>query len=426
VRRSREPTAGWSSGWSSGSGLVLIAVLLVALTMRAPILAVAPALSDVKATLHIGAGTAGLFTTIPVLCFGLGTPVALGLARRSGLDRSVLIGLIATAAGVLLRSAGGLAAALLGTLVIGLAITIGNVLVPVIIGRDFPGRISLVTASYTSALNVGSVLATTLSAPLADAFGWRPSLACWAFFAVLAAGVWRLASRRRSSPPPTDLEPLPSPIPTREQSELRERPQPEPAANQTPLWRRPLVVGMTVVFAGQSFSYYGISAWLPTLLSDDLGLSSGSAGASSSIFQLVALVGAFAVPAMIAGRLSPRFVLLTVCTAWIILPLGLAFAPSWWAVWCSFGGFAQGGGFTVIVSVIVARATDMRDSRRMSGAVQGVGYTLGATGPFAVGSVHSLAGDWLTPMLMVAGAVVMMAIAGSIGVGSPRPAVRAG
>ena len=380
--------------------------------MRAPIIAVAPSIRAVEKDLSIGAGTAGLLTTIPVLCFGLGTPLVLLLVRRSGINGAVLIALAGTLTGVLLRSAGGLALALTGTLIMGLAITIGNVVIPVIIGRDFPGLTTTVTAAYTCALNVGSMLATTLSAPMTRYLGWRGSLAAWGLLALLAAVVWWPAVHRRPSAPARP------PVPTSGGTAIREVPAEPIGPAPRPLWRRPLVVGMVLAFAGQSFSYYGVSAWLPSLLSDDLGLSAGGAGASSSIFQVVALVGAFCVPAMIARRLSARFVLLVVCAAWITLPLGLALAPAWWPLWCGFGGAAQGGGFTVIFSVVVARAVDLRDSRMMSAAVQGVGYCLGATGPFVVGFVHSASASWLAPMLVVAAAVVLMATAGSVAIGS--------
>ena len=396
-------------------GLVLGGILLVALTMRAPIIAIAPSLSVVRDDLGIGAGTAGLFTTIPVLCFGLGTPLVLALVRRTGINTAVLVGLAGTVLGIAVRSAGGLTVALIGTLIMGLSITVGNVVIPVIIGRDFPGRAPTVTAAYSSALNVGSMLASTLSAPLTGLVGWRVSLAAWALFAVLAGLIWRPAARRAV---PVADEPATA---AAELDELAE----ETALPDRPMWRRPLVVGMVLTFASQSFSYYGVSAWLPTLLRDDLGLSAGSAGTSSSIFQVVALVGAFAVPAMIAGRLSARFVMLSVCAAWIALPLGLALAPALWPLWCFFGGAAQGGGFTVIFSVVVSRAKDIHDSRRTSATIQGVGYCIGATGPFVVGAVHSLSNGWTAPMLVVAGVIVLMAVGGSSAIGrSKAPTAR--
>ena len=72
----------------------------------------------------------------------------------------------------------------------GLAITIGNVVSPVIIGRDFRGRAATVTGSYTAALNVGTMITLSATGPLVDAFGWQIALAVWAVLPLLAAVVW--------------------------------------------------------------------------------------------------------------------------------------------------------------------------------------------------------------------------------------------
>ena len=69
-------------------------------------------------------------------------------ARSAGLIRhrpirtllAVTLSLLGVLAGTVLRSAGGAELAVLGTVVIGTAITVGNVVVPVIIHRDFPAR----------------------------------------------------------------------------------------------------------------------------------------------------------------------------------------------------------------------------------------------------------------------------------------------
>src|SRR3954471_7551536 len=99
-------------------------------------------------------------------------------------------------AGTLLRSLGSPGAAIAGTVVIGLGITVGNVVVPVVIGRDFPGATNVVTAAYTAALNLGSALTSALTAPLADLLGWRAALAAWGGLVAVAAVVWTAALRR--------------------------------------------------------------------------------------------------------------------------------------------------------------------------------------------------------------------------------------
>ncbi|MCU1603743.1 MAG: transporter, partial [Modestobacter sp.] len=178
-------------------------------------------------------------------------------------------------------------------------------------------------------------------------------------------------------------------------------------------WRRPVAWGLLIAFAGQGFSYYGITAWLPSLLADEQGLSRSAAGASSSLFQLVAIVGSFAVPALVAWWGRPSLVLLAVTGLWATLPLGLLFAPSLWPLWCSLAGAAQGGGITILFIAIVRRSRDLTESRRMSALVQGGGYTVAATGPLVIGALHDASGGWTVPLLVILGAVAVMAVAGA-------------
>jgi CP family cyanate transporter-like MFS transporter len=363
-------------------------VLLVALNLRGPLIAIAPVVGELRRDLHVGAGTVGLLTSIPVLCFGLAAPPASLLIARTGVHRAVVVSMVGVLLGTLLRSADGPATAIAGTVVMGLGITVGNVVVPVVIGRDFPGATSLVTAAYTAALNVGSTLTSALTAPLAGLVGWRWALAAWALLVAVATAVWTAALRRRVRRGPAD-DPAP----------------PGPRLPGPPLWRRAAAWGLTIAFAGQAFSYYGATAWLPSLLADTDGLSRSAAGASSSLFQVLAVAGAFAVPALVHWWRRPSLVLLAVTALWAAFPLGLLAAPGWWPLWCSLAGIAQGGGITVLFVAVVRRSRDLAENRRMSALVQGGGYVVAATGPLVVGAGHDVSGGWTVPLLVILRAV---------------------
>ncbi|HEV7871546.1 MAG TPA: MFS transporter, partial [Modestobacter sp.] len=323
---------GRGAGGAALPALLLAGVLLVALNMRGPLVAIAPVVDDLRRDLDVGAGTLGLLTSIPVLCFGLAAPLASLLIARTGVHRAVLVSMTGILAGTLLRSLGSPAAAIAGTVVIGLGITVGNVVVPVVIGRDFPGATNVVTAAYTAAMNLGSTLASALTAPLAELVGWQAALAAWGLLVVVATAVWTAALRRHVARA-VAAEAAGTAPPVR-----------PPAAPRGSVWRQPAAWGLTLAFAGQAFSYYGATAWLPTLLADENDMSRSAAGVSSSLFQVLAIVGAFSVPALVAWWKRPSLVLLAVTAAWVTLPIGLLVAPSLWALWCCLAGIAQGGG----------------------------------------------------------------------------------
>jgi CP family cyanate transporter-like MFS transporter len=108
------------------------------------------------------------------------------------MERVLLASLLVLAVGILLRSAGVVAALFLGTAILGAAIAVGNVLLPSLVKREFPERTGLMTSTYTTALAVSAAIAAGASFPIAYqvGIGWRGSLALWALLALVAAVAW--------------------------------------------------------------------------------------------------------------------------------------------------------------------------------------------------------------------------------------------
>jgi CP family cyanate transporter-like MFS transporter len=381
------------------AALLVTAILLLALNLRGPLVAVSAVVDPIRADLGIDAATAGLLTSLPVLCFGLATPLASALLARVGLARGVLVALVVLLAGIVVRSLDGLPAAITGTLLLGLAITAGNVAVPVVIGRDLSRHSGAVLGAYTAALNVGSMLTLSLTVPIAGVTGWRTALASWGALVVVSAAVWWWATRRPGH------EPGPA--------------QDTPATPATAWWRRPVAWILTVAFAGQAFAYYGVTAWLPQLMRDELAMPPVTAGAAASVFQIAALGGAFGVPVLLRYA-GPRTAVLVVCATWTTIPLGLLLAPWAWTAWCIVGGFAQGGGLVVIFSLVVQVARDSAESRHFSALVQGGGYTVAAAAPPVLGAVHAATGGWTAPLLVVLVAIAVLAVAGTVAAATRR------
>ncbi len=383
---------------------VLAGLLLLALNLRAPLVAISAVAVDLQADLQITAGTVGLLTSLPVLCFGLASPSASALIGRLGIEISVLCALLVIFVGLLVRSAGTVPAAFVGTLLIGLAITVGNLLGPLIVGRDFRDRAASMTGAYTGALNVGSMLVLAVSGPLAAAFGWQIALAGAVVLPVLAGLAWvpltARARRRTEAHPPT----VPHPVtPPREAGTKR----------QPPVLRRPSTWLLTGAFAGQAYAYYGLTAWLPTILADQQGMTRTGAGAASSIFQIAALIGAVGTPVIINRLGGPLVAFLVNGVLWSALPLGLLIAPDLWVVWIVSSGIAQGGGFVTIFTVVVLRSRSLRENRQLSSIIQTAGYCVACIGPTVLGALNDATGAWTAPLLTSLGAVVAVCLLGS-------------
>lgn len=405
--------------------LLTLAIILIALNLRGPIVAIAPVLDEIKSDLALGALVAGLLTSIPVLCFALASPLASGVIGRLGPERAVTISLLGVVAGTLIRSAGDQFWLIFGTVVLGVSITIGNVVLPVVIRRNYsPERAGFVTGIYTSALNVGSMITSLGTAPLASATGWPLALVIWGSFAIVAGLVWAFAvgfrasvlgtgdpavPRERLETGPVEVITAGIPVVSVGADSLLESAADE--RENRSLYRRFSTWGLTLAFAGQAFGYYGLTAWIPTLLHDEVGLSRSGAGASSAVFQILAVVGALGVP-FLALRLRPVLIVGLVSAFWIVMPLGLLFAPHLWLLWSIFGGAAQGGGITIVFIIIVRLVSSDVEARRLSALVQGGGYALASLGPLVVGAVHDASGGWTAPMLVVFTSVLVLGVSG--------------
>ncbi|WP_324278070.1 MFS transporter [Blastococcus brunescens] len=176
---------------------MLAAVLVAALNLRGAIAAVAPVLPELRAELGLTPTTAGLLTTLPVLCFAGLAPASAWLGRAVGTRAAVLGGLVTIAVGSVLRVLDGPVVLLGGTFLVGAAMTVGNVLLPVVVKSEFPERAGLVTGLFTGTLAGGAALTLALTAPVAAVWGWRTGLGVWSLVAVVAAVVWLLATPRR-------------------------------------------------------------------------------------------------------------------------------------------------------------------------------------------------------------------------------------
>lgn len=391
---------------------VLAGIVFIGLILRGPIVAVAPVIGPISADLGLTAAQAGLLTSVPVFCFAVMTPFASIFIGRAGANLATTIAIAGVGVGSIVRSAGGIEATVTGTIIMGAFITVGNVVVPVIIRRDVPARrVGIATGAYTAAINVGSMITSLATVPLAGVFGWRGALFAWLALVVLAAAAWFAAVGRGA----LRWGPVKPAFETGAVDTVAVDTRGVPVAAPEPrTWRNLSAVLLALAFAGQAFSYYGVTAWFPTILEQQLGYSAAGAGANSSVFQIAAIAGALGVPFLVQRAGIPRTFGL-IAGLWVVLPLGLMFAPAGWAVWGSLGGIAQGGGITVVFMLVVQLSLTGTHARRLSAMVQGVGYALGATAPTIIGAVHDATGSWTISLSVVLVSTLVFAVAGLSG-----------
>ncbi|MDX2779985.1 MFS transporter, partial [Streptomyces caniscabiei] len=182
--------------------LVVVGIVLTALNLRPAITSLGALLEEVRTGLGMSGSVAGLLTSVPPLCFALFGVMAPRLARRFGPAAVVCAGMVAIAAGLLIRpyargTAGFVAASALALM----GIAVSNVLMPVIVKRWFPDRVGSMTGLYSMALALGTSTAAAVTVPMTSALGgsWRTGLAVWALLATAAVVPWLPLLRARDA-----------------------------------------------------------------------------------------------------------------------------------------------------------------------------------------------------------------------------------
>jgi CP family cyanate transporter-like MFS transporter len=379
--------------------LVIAGVLVASLSLRGPILSVTPVLRQIERDLGLDAATASLLTTLPVLAFAAITPFAAIVVRRAGAEAAMMACLVAVAAGTLIRALPGFGWMLAGMVVIGAGITIGNVVAPVIIGRDVPPRhVATVTAAYTAALNAGSLLTTSATAAVALVTGWSLALLVWISLTLLgialwALHMWRVRLHRRS----VSGEAAPVPAASAD----------APRAGRA--LRHPVLWLLTAALASQTAIYYGISTWLPAMLGDLAHTDAATSGAFASVFQGIAIVGPFLVPAL--ARRLPLVVPAAVIGGCAMgFAFGMLLAPQLFLLWTVLGGIAHSGGFVLIFTSLVAISRSNAETATMSAIAQTAGYVTGAASAPLLGWLHESSVAWVQPLLVVSALSVVVAV----------------
>ena len=369
---------------------VLIGILVLALNLRPPAIAISPVLTQVRADLGLNGVLAGMLTTLPLLCFAGFGALAPWFAARLGLHRSALLALVAILIGQAVRVAIPQVAVFLVATVIALGgMAVGNVLLPSLVRRHFPDRIGLVTGTYSLLLGTGVALASLLSAPVAASTGsWRWSLSIWIGTAVLASLPWIGLARSD---------------------------RPETLTQQTirlgQVARTRLGWVMALFFAVQSFHAYSVFGWLPTIYLD-AGLSSAQAGLMLTITTGLGLPLAFWVPHYVARARRPQWLLIMVPTLGLAGFLGLMNAAStlpWlWAMLLSVGL----SGFPAFLALVGVRARTPSGTAALSGFSQSIGYLFAGVGPFLMGVLSETTGGWQVPLIMLSGLCPVLAVLG--------------
>jgi CP family cyanate transporter-like MFS transporter len=366
----REPTTRRASPtWWIG-----VSIVLVAANLRPAVVAVSPLLEEIRAVERLSGTAAGVLTALPVLCFGLLAPAAPRLAARFGIERTLLGALVVLCLGFAVRIVDATAALFAGTILVGGAIAVGNVLLPGLIRRDFAHRTGLMTGLYTMAISAG---------------GGLGALGAWGLFALVALLVW--------SPQAWGTQ---------------HRPRPD-SGSPGGLWRNAVAWQVTGFMGLQSLGFYAGGAWLPAVFVSR-GADPTTAGWLLSLASGVGIVGSLVAPVVAARMRAQTAAALAATDVSALGLLGVLLLPGAEIVSMAVLGLGQGAALAIALTVIVLRAPDGAHATQLSGMAQSVGYVLAATGPFMLGALHDLTDSWTVPLVVLLALYAPQALSGAL------------
>jgi CP family cyanate transporter-like MFS transporter len=365
--------------------LLLLAIVLVAVNLRAALASLPPLVHTIQADLGLSGAAAGLLTTLPVLCMGVFAPVSQRVARAIGREATVGVALASLLVGLLLRLAGSVLPLLfLSTFLAGVGIALCGTVLPGIVKEFFAHRPGIVTGVYLLAMMVGATAASALAVPLADALdSWERSLAAWSIVAVVGLLAWWPVMRA-----------------------VNDRGEPDEAPATALPWRSPTAWLLASYLAMQSFAFYSQLAWISPSY-EDRGWSARDAGLLLALWSIVQLASGLGMP-MLADRMADRrpLVAASVCCGLLGL-FGIVLFPDTAAVvWVALLGLGQGGGFALGLVKLVDYAPSPAASARLSALVFLVSYSTASLGPLVFGALHDLTDGFTLPYTLLIAVVL--------------------
>ena len=365
---------------------LMLSVVLVALNLRPSMAAVGPLLSSIRADVPLSFSTASLLTMLPVMAMGLAMFFGIGLGKRLGEHRSIVLSLVviglATLSRLFLDSAAGL---ILSAIAAGVGIALIQALMPALIKSHFRDNVSLFMGLYVTAIMGGAALAASFSPFIQVRTGsWRIGLAIWAVLAVLALLFW-YAQRAALPPlPPADAGPQESFFGNRR------------------AWL------LAIFFGLGTASYTCVLAWLAPYYVEQ-GWSEQNAGLLLGFLTAMEVVSGLITPAIANRRQDKRGVVAVLLVLIIAGFCGLILSPQHLTLlWPCLLGLGIGGLFPMSLILSLDHLDNPRRAGGLTAFVQGIGYLIAGVSPLIAGMIRDQLGSFEWAWWALTAVVVVM------------------
>lgn len=387
---------------------VCIAIILVAVNMRSPIVLVGSIAPVIEQALSISQLEIGWLGAIPMFSFAFGALVSAKFSKWFGIHNLLPVMILLLALGMVLRVfAVGWWWFFAGTAILSLAIGFLNTITMPAIKQLAPKNIPLVTGLYSLAMTIMAGLVAGIVLPMSDLLGWRLATGVWAVLSVFAFVFWwqlrpnlvlDYQQQQHSNRTVSDSN---SP-----QVVIQKRQQMPDSKHNKSMWQTPMAWWLAIFLGLQSLMYYLVASFLPSIWASK-GLSLIQAGQLAMLFQLMAPIAILLLTWVMSRKDHARMMAMLASILIAMGAAGMAFGrfdvnPLFWAsVWTICAGFGASLVFTLTLMLINLRTYDTMQASELSSMSQAIGYTIAMAGPLGAGWLHEVSGDWHLPLTVL-------------------------
>ena len=355
--------------------IILLGIILLGMILRTPITSVGAIIGSLKNLLEINNTVAGLITTIPLIAFAIFSPFVAKISNKIGLEKTLYLAAIVTSIGLLLRFYINTSVFFVTTFIIGVGLTVGNVLLPGLAKKYFPENLGVMTGFYAVVMNVSASVAAGISYPIlssnigGEKFSTGLAVNIWLIVSILNIVIYAIITKNSKSERIEDKK-------SGGKGYLR----------SIKMWSVMLSMGL------QSALFYCSVSWFAEIMISK-GFTPSEAGLLLSISQFAQFPSTFLVP-VLAEKIKNKLIIpIFIAMGYVASLIGMIYIQGNFAlmtIYIVLFALAGGGSFSYVMYLFSAKSKNEEEAADISGLAQAGGYWLAAIFPPLLGYIRDV------------------------------------
>ena len=355
--------------------IILLGIILLGMILRTPITSVGAIIGPLKNLLEINNTVAGLITTIPLIAFAIFSPFVAKISNKIGLEKTLYLAAIVTSIGLLLRFYINTSVFFVTTFIIGVGLTVGNVLLPGLTKKYFPENLGVMTGFYAVVMNVSASVAAGVSYPIlssnigGEKFSTGLAVNIWLIVSILNIVIYAIITKNSKSERIED-----------------KKSGGKGYLTSLKMWSVMLSMGL------QSALFYCSVSWFAEIMISK-GFTPSEAGLLLSISQFAQFPSTFLVP-VLAEKIKNKLIIpIFIAMGYVASLIGMIYIQGNFAlmtIYIVLFALAGGGSFSYVMYLFSAKSKNEEEAADISGLAQAGGYWLAAIFPPLLGYVRDV------------------------------------